>query len=135
MTFVRHKATGQEIDTPEASTVAAISATTTVVLKTMDRDYVVDKFEIAMPGGYTSDASNRYTITLQAGATVLATADLTPSGPNHTGDLADNVFVAATLAATHKGAAADVLKVVLTKNGSAANVPAGTRLVAHCHLL
>lgn len=112
---------------------AAVAATTTYVLQTMDGDYAIDKFEIAMPGGYTADATNRYTITLQAGATVLATADLTPTGANSTGTLTDNVFVNATLAAAVNGANGDTLKVVLTKNGTAVNIPAGTRLVAHCH--
>lgn len=131
----RKNNTLQETDNPQASIVAAVSATSTVVLQTMDRDYTVDKFEITIPGGYTSDDTNRYTITLQAGATVLATADLKTTGGGGTGDFADNVPKAATLAASHKGSAGDVLKVVITKNGSAANVPAGTRLVAHCHLL
>lgn len=125
----------RERDRVEATTVAAISATSSIALGTMDRDYVVDSFEIEVPGGYVSDATNRYTLTLQAGATVLATADFTPSGANSTGTLVDLVFAIATLAATHYGSAGDTLKVVLTKNGTAANIPAGTRLVAKCHLL
>lgn len=128
----RENKTLQERDRVEATIVAAVAATSSIALGTMDRDYVVDSFEIEVPGGYVSDAVNRYTITLQAGATVLATADLTPTG---TGSLTDLVFAAATLAATHYGSAGDTLKVVLTKNGTAANIPAGTRLVAKCHLL
>lgn len=130
----RENKTLQERDRLEATTVAAISATGSVALGTLDRDYVVDKFEIEVPGGYTADATNRYTLTLQVGATVLATADLTPSGANSTGSLTDLVFVAATLAAAHAGSAGDTLKVVLTKNGTAANIPAGTRLIAKCRL-
>lgn len=128
----RENKTLQERDRLQADVVTAIAATASISLGTMDRDYVVDSFEIEVPGGYVSDAVNRYTITLQAGATVLATADLTPTG---TGSLTDLVFAAATLAATHYGSAGDTLKVVLTKNGTAANIPAGTRLVAKCHLL
>lgn len=125
----------QERINPAASTVAAIAATTTVVLETMDADYIVDKFEVVIPGGYTADDTNRYEITLQKGATVLATLSLKTGAGGGFGNVADNVPAAATLAASPTGSKDDVLKVVLTKNGTAANVPAGTRLVAHCHLL
>lgn len=127
----RENKTLQERDRVEATIVAAVAATSSIALGTMDRDYVVDSFEVEAPGGYTADDVNRYTITLQAGATVLATLDLTTA----TGSLVDLVFKAATLAATHYGSAGDTLKAVLTKNGTAANIPAGTRLVAKCHLL
>lgn len=48
------------------TTVAAISATTTIPLGTLDGDYVIEKFEVEDPAGYTSDASNYYDISLQA---------------------------------------------------------------------
>jgi len=117
---------------PDCSAVAAISATTSLALCTMERDYIVDSFECEFPGGYTADASNRYTITLQAGATVLSTVDLTPSG---VGTLADLAFGQGTPGTSISGAKGDVLKVVCTKNGTAANLPIGTRFVAHCRLL
>lgn len=59
----------------DASTVAAISATTTIPLGTMDGDFTVDKFEVEVPGGYTADAANYYDISLQAkGQTFTAVA-------------------------------------------------------------
>lgn len=119
----------------DASTVAAIAATSTIILQTMDGDYVVDKFEVMMPGGYTADDTNYYTLTLQKGATVLATLSLKTVGGGGFGNLTDLVPAAATLAANPTGSKDDVLKVVLTKTSAAANVPAGTRLIAHCRQL
>ena len=43
----------------------AISATTTQLLGTMTRDYLIDRFELEVPGGYSADASNYYVITLR----------------------------------------------------------------------
>ncbi len=48
-----------------APTVAAISSTTTIPLGTVDGDFVIEKFEVEDPAGYTSDASNYYDISLQ----------------------------------------------------------------------
>jgi hypothetical protein len=74
-----------------ASNAAAISATTTLPCCTMDADFVVDKFEVEVVGGYTSDASAYYDISLQiAPATCTATAatdTLNATGHNlQTGD-------------------------------------------------
>lgn len=114
---------------------AAVAATTSVGLCLMDTDYKVDKFTVMMPGGYTADDVNRYTLTLQAGATVLSTLDLKTVGGGGSGTLLDLVFATGVNIAAPNGAAGDNLKVVMTKNGTAANIPAGTRLVAHCHLV
>ena len=71
----RENRTLQERFPLEASTVAAVSATGRICLGTADRDYAVDKFELMIPGGYTSDASNYYDISLQVkGQTTTATA-------------------------------------------------------------
>jgi hypothetical protein len=54
---------------------AAVSATTILPMGTTDGDYVIEKFEVEMPGGYTADASNYYDCSLQcAPAAVTATA-------------------------------------------------------------
>lgn len=54
---------------------AAVSATTTLPVGTMDTDYVIEKFEVQCPGGYTSDAAAYYDISLQwAPVTCTATA-------------------------------------------------------------
>lgn len=112
--------------------VAAVSATETILLGTADGDYVVDRFELEAPGGYASDAANYYVITLQAGSTVLGTWS-TLTGAN--GSLVDAVMNQATLASPSVGASGDLLKVVLTKHASAANLPAQTVFVAHCRQL
>jgi hypothetical protein len=46
----------------------AVSATTTIPICTSGSDYVIDKFEIEVPGGYVEDPANYYVITLQNGA-------------------------------------------------------------------
>lgn len=69
----------QERIVMQATTVAAISATTIIPLATMDTDYVVDKFEIEDPNGYTSDSTNYYDISLQVKKrtyTAVAATDL-----------------------------------------------------------
>ena len=45
------------------------------------------------------------------------------------------MFGSAALAVPAVGAANDVLSIVYTKHASATNLPADTRLVAHCHQL
>jgi hypothetical protein len=75
-----------------ASTVAAIAATTTIPLGTMDADYVVDKWEIENPGGYTSDAAAYYDVSLQIAPktfTAVAATDICTVSGGHklvTGD-------------------------------------------------
>ena len=62
-----------------ASTSAAISATVTLPCCTTDGDYRVDKFELQAPGGYATDATNYYVVTLQArlqAFTAVAATDL-----------------------------------------------------------
>jgi hypothetical protein len=44
---------------------AAVSATTTLPMGTMDGDYIIEKFEVEMPGGYTADPSAYYDCSLQ----------------------------------------------------------------------
>jgi hypothetical protein len=122
----------QEKLTADTLAVAAIAATSSLVLQTMDGAYRINSFELEAPGGYSADASNYYVITLQAGSTVLATWS-TQTGQQ--GALTDGVPGQAVLAGTITGAKGDVLKVVCTKAASAANLPAGTRFVAHFHEL
>ena len=207
--FLQEKAVLQTV------AVAAVSATTTLALATMDADFVVDSFEVEVPGGYTSDATNYYDLSLQlkpqtftavastdvctatghkletgdaiqvtnaggglpagltAGVTyfvikidadtfkladsaahaaagtainittngtgtqsiakVFAMYSLLASTGN--GDLTTLVFGAATMQPNPTGLSGQQLNAVLTKVASGANLAAGTRLVAHCHLL
>lgn len=74
-----------------ASNAAAVAATTTLPVATMDGDYEVDSFELSLVGGYTADPSAYYDISLQwAPVTCTATAAtdlLTATGHNlQTGD-------------------------------------------------
>jgi hypothetical protein len=112
--------------------ISAVSATFSTGICLMDADYKVDKFTVMMPGGFTGDASNYWVLTLQAGATVLATYSTQTAAQ---GTLTDLVFGTGVNAALPSGLSGDSLKVVMTKNGAAVNIPAGTRLMAHCHLL
>lgn len=70
----------------------AVAATTTFPCCTMDGDFVVDKFEIECPGGYTSDPSAYYDVSLQQApvtisAVTTATDTVTSNGHNlYTGD-------------------------------------------------
>jgi hypothetical protein len=130
----RPNAFTQDKDRLELIVTTAIAATGSLALGTMDGDYTVDRFEIIVPGGYTADNTNFYTITLQAAAVVLATITTTITAPG-TGNIADLTAPAGVLAASPAGSSGDVLKVVFTKAGTAVNLPVGTRLVAHCHQL
>ena len=57
------------------SNAAAVSATTTFPVGTMDGDFVIEKFEVEMPGGYTADPTAYYDVSLQlAPVTCTATA-------------------------------------------------------------
>lgn len=111
--------------------VAAVAATESLYLGTADGAYNIEKFEIEIPGGYTASDTNYYAITLQAGATVLATLSLKTTSGGGFGNVTDGVFATATLAAIHTGSRGDTLSVVLTKNASAVNLPAGTVFVVH----
>lgn len=111
---------------------AAIAATTTLPIATMDGSYLVDKLEISVPGGVTQDPANYYVVTLQVGATVLATYSFQTG---QQGTLASNTFGAGVLGATKNGSSGDQLNIVCTKNGTAGNLPVQTRIVAHLHQL
>ena len=108
--------------------VAAIAATTTMPLQVMDGDYRIEGFKISVPGGYTQDPANYYAVTLQRGATVLATYSFLTGAQ---GTLATLVFGTGVLVANPTGVSGDRLDVVFTKNGTALNLPAQTRVVAH----
>lgn len=113
-----------------ATTNAAIAATTSLPLCSVDGDTRVDKFEIAVPGGYVTDPANYYVVTLQQGATVLATYSLlTGAQASLTTLVFGNAVLAAVPVATL--AVATQLNVVLTKVGAAVNFPAGSQFVAH----
>lgn len=106
---------------------AAVAATTTFPLQKMQYPYRIDALDVHALGGYTQDAANAYVITIQKGATVLATYSLITG---HQGSLVAGTIGSGVLAATPTGAAGDQLDVKLTKNGTAVNFPAGSRIVA-----
>ena len=110
---------------------AAIAATDTIPLRVIRRDMRVEKVDIVLDSTYTQDATNFYVITLQKGATVIATWSL-QTGAN--GTLTADTFGAMTLSGTDANRVChvnDVLQLVFTKNGTGANVPIG-RICAHC---
>lgn len=112
----------------DAST--GLTVTTTLPLETLDFTTRIDSCEVLNGTGFTADAANYWTITLQAGATVMATWS-TMTGAE--GTLTANVAGAMTLHATDAnrvGAAGALLKLVFTKTGSPANFPSG-RIIAH----
>jgi hypothetical protein len=204
----------QDKDERNVTAVAAVAATGTLPVGTMDGDFIVDKFEVHAPGGYASDASNYYDLSLQIkGQTFTATAatdvcnavahslltgdavqatnaggglptglsagvtyyvirvdadnfklattpanatagtaiDITGAGTGtqtvckvlamwslktgNNGTLTDLVFASGTLQPNPTGTSGQQLNVVLTKFGTGANVPAGTRFIAHCRQL
>lgn len=110
---------------------AAIAATDTLPQRVIRRDMRVEKIDLVVDTTYANDAANFYVITVQKGATVIATWS-TQTGQQ--GALTADTFVSMTLSATdanrvcHVG---DVFQVVFTKNGAAANLPIG-RICAHC---
>lgn len=58
-----------------ASNAAAVAATTTLPMMTLAGDFILNRFEVEVVAGYTSDAANYYDISLQiAPATCTATA-------------------------------------------------------------
>ena len=111
---------------------AAVAATTTFPLATMDGAYEVDKIEISVPGGVTQDPAAYYVVSVQVGATVLAQYSFQTG---QQGTLASNTFGAGVRGATFSGVQGDQLNIVCTKNSTAANLPVQTRVVVHLHQL
>jgi len=108
------------------------AATTTVKIFTAQRYIRVTKVEYVNPTGLAGHASNHWTLTLQKGATVIATYT-TDSDVVGQGTLTANAIVLPTLSATDANlviAIDDVVSLVITKAASAVDLPAG-HLVVH----
>jgi hypothetical protein len=119
------------VKTMSRSAAAAIAATGSLAIgvPSSTEKFRVERVEIMSDADYTADASNYYVLTLQSGATVLATWS-TQTGQE--GALTNLVPASMTLSATDANlvlAAAAALKLVATKNGSAANIT--PRVVVH----
>jgi hypothetical protein len=123
----------------KATNPAAISATATLPLGTMDGDFVVEKFELEMPGGYTADASNYYDISLQVApvaiTSVSSTAD-TLTLANHGLETGDSVQFTNSGGGLPSGISAGVTYFVVRVSSSVfklsdtlAHALAGTNLV------
>lgn len=109
----------------------ATSATSTYPIATPSptRKFRVERVEIMVDATYTSDATNYYVLTLQKGATVIATWS-TLTGAE--GTLTGGTPGVMTLSGTDANlvlAAGDVLSLVATKNAAGANIT--PRVVAH----
>lgn len=110
---------------------AAIAATSSLAIGVpSDKSlFRVERCEIMVDADYTADAANYYVLTIQAGATVLATWS-TQTGQE--GALTNLTPAKMTLSATDASlvlAAGAALKLVATKNGTAANIT--PRVVVH----
>ena len=105
--------------------VAAVASTTTFALGTTARDFKVVGADLVTPTDYAADPTDYYVITLQDGATVLASWS-TLTGAQ--GAITANTPAAMVLGGTVNGAKGDNLTVVCTKHASGANLPAQTRV-------
>lgn len=108
------------------------AATTTVKMFTAQRFIRVTKVEYINPTGLAGHADNHWTLTLRKGSTVIATYT-TDSDVVGQGTLTANAIVLPTLSATDADlviATDDVVSLVLTKAGTAADLPAG-HLIVH----
>lgn len=117
---------------------AALTATTTVKLYKVPagRRLRIDRCSYINPTGLAENASNAFAITVQNASTVVASGIDTDSDEAGDNNLAADTFVELTLSATDASrvlAAADVLSVVFTEDGTA-TLPAG-RLVVEGRLL
>lgn len=110
----------------------AIAATVTFPLGTTETDFYIEKFEVTAFGGFVGDPANYWVITLQDGATVLATYSTLSTAQ---GTLTAGAMGAGSLGTTISGAKGDTLSIVLTKNGNALNFPAQSRIRAAGHQL
>ena len=108
---------------------ASTAATETLKFHYCAHPFRVERADIVNPTGLVADASNYFVITLQDGATVMATWS-TLTGAN--GSLPANTFtqlVNSAVSGALDAAAGDTLSMVLTLHGTQ-TLPAG-RLVLH----
>lgn len=115
---------------------AAIAATTTLPVCTMDGDYRIDKFEIEAPGGYAVDPANYYVVSLQTRPQAITVVPSTGiyTAVAHGLDQSQTVYVSTSVALpTGLVANTPYYVIVLTANTfklatSVANVASNTAL-------
>jgi len=105
---------------------AAASATRTDKFFRCERNFILEQVDLIDPTGLAQDAANFFVITVQDGATVLATWS-TQTGQQ--GSLPAATFETLVNAANPQAAAGDTLSLVLTLHGTQ-TLPAG-RIVVH----
>lgn len=113
---------------------AALTATTTVKLYKVPagRKFRVDAVDYINPTGLVEDATNAFAITLQNASTVVANGIDTDADEPGTNTLPVDTFVAmnvVTTAGANVLAAADILSVVFTEDGTA-TLPPGHLVVS-----
>ena len=109
---------------------AGLTSTTTFKLLDLEHAFQLESAELIVPAGLTQDDTNYYVITLQDGATVMASWSTKTTGGQ--GTLTANTFEEMVLSATvanRYGASGDILSLVCTLHGTQ-TLPAG-RLIVH----
>lgn len=114
----------------------ALSATTTMRMPSVPRDFLVDSVQYSLPAGFTADANNYWTIALNNGATVLASWSTRATGSGGQGAITANTPVSLVMSTSAiltllSGTAPAV---VLTKTGTPNPLPGG-HLDVHGHFV
>lgn len=117
----------QNVDAQEFATLPrdamSCAATTTFAIGTAQRPFRVDAVELITDATITQDAANFYALVFRVGGRTVATYSFVTGG---NGTLTAAIPGAATLAAesgqNRVAAKGDVIDVVATKNGTAANL-------------
>lgn len=122
----------QETQNFDLDITAAVAANATFPLCFVDYPFKVDGIEVHALGGFAADPANYWTIQAKQGATVLATYSTQTSAQ---GALVAGTVKKGVISATPSMAINQQLDVVFTKSGTAANFPAGSRVVIKGRLL
>ncbi len=106
---------------------SGVAATTTVKeWKIADRPFRLRRASINVPGGFTQDAANYWTVAIKNGSTVMASwSTLTGSNGTLTADTPSDLVLGTNADAV----VGDTVSIVLTKTGSPANFPLATLMV------
>jgi hypothetical protein len=112
---------------------AGITSTTTLKLMVTERPFQLESVELISPTGLTQDASNYYVISLNDGATVMASwSTLTTAQGSLTANTFKEMVLSATVANRYT-ATGDVLSLVMTLHGTQ-TLPPGTVVVHGLYL-
>lgn len=132
----RHASNSRERSSFDLDLVAAVAASTTFALGLEGASFAVDRLEVTVPSAYAADAANYYVIGVQvhgSGTNLLQWSTLTGAD----GALAAGVtsYKAGPVGPQAASSTPTQLDVVCTKNGSAVNLPAQTRIRVRLTLL